>query len=71
MLGKGEHVMISFVLPKTLSWNGIEVPMDFPYLSVIFQGPPKHSHDDFSLRHPKMELRKRAIIRRLSPTLSQ
>ena len=54
--------MISFVLPKTLSWNGIEVPMDFPYLSVIFQGPPKHSHDDFSLRHPKMELGKRAKI---------
>lgn len=54
--------MISFALPKALSWNGVEVPTDFPYLSVIFQGPPKHSRDDFSLRHPKMELGKRAKI---------
>ena len=54
--------MISFALPKTLSLDGVEVPMDFPYLSVIFQGPPKHSRDDFSLRHPKMELGKRAKI---------
>ena len=26
--------MISFALPKTLSWNGIEVPMDCPYLTA-------------------------------------
>ena len=50
--------MISFALLKTLSLN--EVPMDFPYLSVIFQGPPKHNHDDFSLRHSRMELGQRA-----------
>ena len=54
--------MISFAAPKVLHWNGMEIPTDFPYLSVILQGPPKHSRDDFSLRHPKMELGKRAKI---------
>ena len=54
--------MFSFVLPKTLPLDGLEIPIDFPYLSAIFQGPPKHIHDDFSLRHPKMELGRRAKI---------
>ncbi len=54
--------MISFVQPKVLSWDGLEVPLDFPYLTTIFQGPPEHDHDDFSLRHPRMERGKRAKI---------
>ena len=54
--------MISFALPKVLSWDGLDVPLDFPYLTAIFQGPPEHDHDDFSLRHPKMERGKRAKI---------
>ncbi len=54
--------MFSFVLPKTLPLNGLEIPIDFPYLSAIFQGPPKHIHDDFSRKHPRMELERRAKL---------
>ena len=54
--------MISFALPGILPWNGLEIPLDFPYLTIIFQGPPEHDNDDFSLRHPKMERGKRAKI---------
>ena len=54
--------MFSFALPKTLPLNGLEIPIDFPYLSAIFQGPPKHIHDDFSRKHPRMELERRAKI---------
>ena len=54
--------MLSFALPKTLPLDGLEIPIDFPYLSAIFQGPPKHIHDDFSRKHPRMELERRAKI---------
>ncbi len=54
--------MFSFALPKTLPLDGLEIPIDFPYLSSIFQGPPKHIHDDFSRNHPRMELERRAKI---------
>ena len=54
--------MFSFVLPKTLPLDGLEILIDFPYLSAIFQGPPKHIHDDFSRKHPRMELERRAKI---------
>ncbi len=53
--------MISFVPPRVLSLNGLEVPVDFPYLSAIIQGPPKYDCD-FYLKHPKMEPGKRAKI---------
>ncbi|MBO4297343.1 MAG: hypothetical protein J5998_00975 [Clostridia bacterium] len=54
--------MISFGLPKVLSLNGLNVPLDFPYLATIFQGPPEHDHDAFSFSHPKMDRGKRAKI---------
>ena len=54
--------MISLVQPRVLSWEGLDVPADFPYLAAIFQGPPTHDHDAFSLRHPRMEREKRAKI---------
>lgn len=54
--------MISFALPRTLTWDGMTVPIDFPYLTTIFQGPPRHDRDEFSFRHPRMERGKRAKI---------
>ncbi len=54
--------MFSFVLPRTLTWDGMTVPIDFPYLSTIFQGPPRHDRDEFSFKHPRMERGKRAKI---------
>ena len=54
--------MISLVQPRVLSWEGLEVPADFPYLAAIFQGPPIHDHDAFALRHPRMDRGKRAKI---------
>ena len=55
--------MISFTLPKSLSWNGVDVPLDFPYLSAFLQGPPHYDrYDEFLLRHPHMEPGKRAKI---------
>ena len=54
--------MISFKQPRVLSWEGLDVPIDFPYLSAILQGPPTHDHDTFSLQHPHMELQRRAKI---------
>ena len=54
--------MISFMQPRVLSWDGMEVPIDFPYLTAILQGPPTHEHDGFSLQHPRMDRGKRAKI---------
>ena len=54
--------MEAFVQPRVLSWEGLEVPADFPYLAAIFQGPPTHDRDAFALRHPRMEREKRAKI---------
>ena len=54
--------MISFIQPSVLFWDGMEVPIDFPYLSAIMAGPPKHDHDEFSVKHPRMERGKRAKI---------
>ena len=54
--------MESFVLPSVITWDGMDIPIDFPYLSAILQGPPTHDHDEFALRHPRMERGKRAKI---------
>lgn len=54
--------MFSFIQPKTLTWDGLTVPIDFPYLSTIFQGPPRHDRDEFSFKHPRMDRGKRAKI---------
>ena len=54
--------MISFVQPRVISLDGLEIPIDFPYITAFFQGRPKHEHDEFSLKHPKMEYGKRAKI---------
>ena len=41
----------------------ISIPPDFKYRDVFLQGRPQHGRlDDFSLRHPKMDLGKRAKI---------
>ena len=54
--------MDSFVQPRVLSWDGMEIPADFPYITAIVEGPPIHDHDAFSLKHPRMDLGKRAKI---------
>ena len=54
--------MISFIQSRVLFWDGMEVPIDFPYLSAILEGPPKHDHDEFAMKHPRMERGKRAKI---------
>ena len=55
--------MISFIQPKSLPWNGVGVPLNFPYLSTYLQGPPHYDrYDEFLLKHPRMELGKRAKI---------
>ena len=54
--------MYSFVQPRVLSWDGMEIPVDFPYLTAIVEGPPIHDHDAFSLKHPRMDRGKRAKI---------
>ena len=42
--------------------DGQAVPTDFPYLSVLMQGRPRHDSDDFCFRHPRMEQSKRAKL---------
>lgn len=38
-------------------------PINFPYLDVFNRGKPRHNdNDDFRIRHPKMDLGKRAKI---------
>ena len=42
---------------------GAPIPEDFKYLDVLRKGRPQHDRFDvFSIRHPKMELSKRAKI---------
>ena len=43
-------------------WDGLLVPVDFPYLNALLLGRPRHTIDDFSFRHPQMEQSKRAKI---------
>ena len=43
-------------------WDGLLVPVDFPYLNALLLGRPRHTMDDFSFRHPQMEQSKRAKI---------
>lgn len=39
------------------------VPLNFPYLDVFNQGKPQHnSYDEFHIRHPQMDLGRRAKI---------
>ena len=47
---------------NSIAWNGLRVPLQFPYLCVLMQGRPHHDMDEFSLRHPSMERGKRAKI---------
>ena len=47
---------------NSIAWNGLRVPLQFPYLCVLMQGRPRHDMDEFSLRHPTMERGKRAKI---------
>lgn len=47
--------------PRVL-FRGVAVPDQFPYLSVLLQGRPRHGWDDFALRHPQMERGKRAKL---------
>ena len=55
--------MISFIQPKSLPWNGVDVPLNFPYLSTYLQGPPHYNrYDEFFFFFPRMELGKRAKI---------
>ena len=54
--------MYSFVQPRVLSLDGMEIPADSPYITAIVEGPPIHDHDAFSLKHPRMDLGKRAKI---------
>ena len=42
--------------------DGRLIPVQFPYLSVLLQGRPRHGGDEFSLRHPRMERGKRAKL---------
>lgn len=42
--------------------DGELIPLEFPYLQALLQGRPRHGMDDFSLRHPRMERRKRAKL---------
>ncbi len=42
--------------------NGRQIPPQFPYLSVLLQGRPKHRADEFAFRHPQMEREKRAKL---------
>ena len=42
--------------------HGVAVPVQFPYLSVLLQGRPRHGWDDFARRHPPMEREKRAKL---------
>ncbi len=42
--------------------HGVAVPAQFPYLSVLLQGRPRHGWDDFAFRHPRMEREKRAKL---------
>lgn len=43
-------------------WEGVKVPVAFPYLQVLLQGQPRHGLDAFTLRHPRMEQGQRAKI---------
>ena len=47
---------------NSIAWNGVRVPLQFPYLCVLMQGRPHHDMDEFALRHPPMERGKRAKI---------
>ena len=49
-------------LLNSIAWNGLRVPLQFPYLCVLIQGRPRHDMDEFALRHPSMERGKRAKI---------
>ena len=49
-------------LLNSIAWNGLRVPLQFPYLCVLMQGRPRHDMDEFALRHPSMERGKRAKI---------
>lgn len=41
----------------------VPIPADFKYMDVLQKGKPKHERfDEFSVRHPKMDCRKRAKI---------
>ncbi len=48
--------------PKYILWDGILVPLEFPYLNALLQGRPRHVMDEFAFRHPPMERGKRAKI---------
>ena len=48
--------------PKYILWDGIPVPLEFPYLNALLQGRPRHVMDEFAFRHPPMERGKRAKI---------
>ena len=49
-------------LPRLVLWRGLLVPVQFPYLNVLFQGRPQHRMDEFSQRHPQMERGRRAKL---------
>lgn len=42
--------------------DGTPIPDQFPYLSVLLEGRPRHQTDDFSRRHPPMDRGKRAKL---------
>lgn len=48
--------------PQFILWDGILVPLQFPYLNTLLQGRPHHVMDDFAFHHPPMERGKRAKI---------
>ncbi len=41
----------------------MEMPADFKYRDIFIKGKPVHDrHDDFTVRHPKMDMSRRAKI---------
>ncbi len=40
----------------------VEIPPSFRYRDVFLKGKPKHDNDIFSIKHPAMDLKRRAKI---------